>query len=546
MKIPIVVGFTGHRDIYPEDITELKSKVREELLKIREKSPNSNLVVLNSLAEGADQLCAEVALDMGIPVIAVLPMDVDEYRKDFIADSLGKFNDLLGQSAEVFVTPEIETGKQKNRDYYYRQAGIYVSSHSHILIALWDGSPAKPTGCGTAEIVGFTLNTSYGNEDTIYRAMRNGAVLHIKTRRSQAEKVDGKHETKLLEKVPGFFETNLKRTDTYNKDAILEESNKCDLIFEEGIDFSEKKVEATLSKSYSISDKLSLKYRNKYLRSMFQLSLLAVILVLLFLFFGQTDNGIFLLLYGMVLVSMITLYMSIKRKGFQSKYLEYRVFAETIRVQYYLEILGINKNICDSLTWPNYDKNVWIRDGIAALLIGVRTKFGISPEIVKTNWIDRQIIYHRNALEKDSAKDKLNSRITKTMLIMSVATFILTAILKFSNSRMFLEVIEGSEIAKIILPNRENGVKIRDVINLTMGLVSATTVFMSNYYGKLSLQRKISDHKKMIYLYTIFQDLYENHEMSKDRLFFELARESVVETGDWLTYCRDQSPSINV
>ena len=39
------------------------------------------------------------------------------------------------------------------RDYFYRQAGIYVAANCRVLLVLWDGSPARPRGCGTAECV---------------------------------------------------------------------------------------------------------------------------------------------------------------------------------------------------------------------------------------------------------------------------------------------------------------------------------------------------------------------------------------------------------
>ena len=59
--IPIVVGVTGHRAIREQDCPAIREAVRTELEKLRTLCPNSPLVMLSSLAEGADLLCADAA-----------------------------------------------------------------------------------------------------------------------------------------------------------------------------------------------------------------------------------------------------------------------------------------------------------------------------------------------------------------------------------------------------------------------------------------------------------------------------------------------------
>ena len=82
-RIPLTVGITGHRTIRPEDRDALIAGVKQALEELRATYPHSPLMMLNSLAEGADLLCAQVALDMGIPLVAALPMAAEEYEKDF-------------------------------------------------------------------------------------------------------------------------------------------------------------------------------------------------------------------------------------------------------------------------------------------------------------------------------------------------------------------------------------------------------------------------------------------------------------------------------
>ena len=150
-KIPIVLAVSGHRHLEEQDLDILRSVVEEQMKALVLDCPNSPIKLLTCLAEGADQLCAEAALKLGIGLIAVLPMKAAEYIKDFEGDACARFEKLLSKAEKVIVAPCIEESENKDRDYYYRQADIYIAEHSHALLALWDGGAPKENGCGTAE-----------------------------------------------------------------------------------------------------------------------------------------------------------------------------------------------------------------------------------------------------------------------------------------------------------------------------------------------------------------------------------------------------------
>ena len=132
-RIPLLVGVTGHIDLREEDRGTLYRAVTGELKKLRETYPHTPLKMLNSLAAGADLLCADAAEELGIPVTAALPMETDEYEKDFDAQELEHFRHHLRQAERVFVVPYAEAA-EKGRESGYRQAGIYVVEHAHLLL----------------------------------------------------------------------------------------------------------------------------------------------------------------------------------------------------------------------------------------------------------------------------------------------------------------------------------------------------------------------------------------------------------------------------
>ena len=156
--VPIAVGVTGHRDIRTEDRGVLREAVEKQLLALREKCPHSGIVMLNSLAAGADQLCAEAALKLSIPLIAVLPMAQEEYEKDFSEEELLRFRSLCSAAEACFTAPETEQPPlSPDRNFAYRQAGIWVAAHSHVLLALWDGKTEGVSENGTAGTVKAAL-----------------------------------------------------------------------------------------------------------------------------------------------------------------------------------------------------------------------------------------------------------------------------------------------------------------------------------------------------------------------------------------------------
>lgn len=157
-RIPVVIGVTGHRNIDGRDKDELKREVAAALSEIRSACSggsgegNTPVIMLNAFAQGADMLCAEVAFGMGIAVYAVLPCSEEKYIKSFTdAEDAEKLRSYLAKSERVMVAPDLEKNaawlagefKMSADDYEYRQAGIYIAEHCHVLLALWDGCPPE-------------------------------------------------------------------------------------------------------------------------------------------------------------------------------------------------------------------------------------------------------------------------------------------------------------------------------------------------------------------------------------------------------------------
>jgi len=159
-KVPLVIGVTGHRDLLDSELPMIRQRVRDMFAALAADFPDLPFLVMTPLAEGADRLVAEVASELDIPVVILLPMPRELYHSDFERDSRAEFDAMaaLGELVELPLvsgnSAESVTNSRAARDLQYAQLGAYLAAHSHILLALWDGKPSEGAG-GTGHVVQF-------------------------------------------------------------------------------------------------------------------------------------------------------------------------------------------------------------------------------------------------------------------------------------------------------------------------------------------------------------------------------------------------------
>ena len=158
-------GVTGHRKLASDDprlAAQVANAMREALQDLSGPTAESGIVV-SSLAEGADRLVARVGLDQfGFRLVVPLPMPADDYETDFEStESRREFHGLLARAAAIVEAPLLSTdfawkhaGHARNQQYAW--GGAYLVSACDVLVALWDGAPARGVG-GTANVVEWFL-----------------------------------------------------------------------------------------------------------------------------------------------------------------------------------------------------------------------------------------------------------------------------------------------------------------------------------------------------------------------------------------------------
>jgi len=142
----VAIGFTGHRALGDE------ARCRKAIIDFLEQRRTSGagfVYGISSVAAGGDLLFAESCVQLALPLCVLLPLPVEEFRKDFDEISWSRAEQVLRKAASVEVT-----GGNQSRDECYYECGIETVQQSRLLLALWDGGPSQGLG-GTEDVVSF-------------------------------------------------------------------------------------------------------------------------------------------------------------------------------------------------------------------------------------------------------------------------------------------------------------------------------------------------------------------------------------------------------
>ena len=523
--IPITVGVTAHRAIREEDRAALSVSVTEQLRELKERCPNSPIRLLTSLAEGGDQLCAEAAQALSIPLIVALPFPLDEFEKDFTPLGLERLHTFCRAAELVFVAPPTEAIPEGgvSRDYLYRQAGIYVAAHSHLVLALWDGGPGTAAACGTSEAVGFSLLGEYDPaEGTALRSGSNTAVIHVFTPRgSRTEEAAG--TVRLLGNRAALLET-LERTDEFNRLASAIAPSAASRLPEPP---EENSPLARAEQTGIAAGKLSVQNARLLHRILALLAACSTIVTLAFLLYDEAETIWMILVCGIFLLTARILVRSGTKSACHRRYLEYRALAESLRVHVFLRYAGSLTDAAQLLTWTQQTEAVWIMAALCSLSVGPQPS---EKHDILDCWINDQKRYHLSAGTKSRRNLAVSERIVRICLILSVFLYISALLFE-----LFCGGLSISPLLKVSNPELW-----RTWLKILLGLLSASTIFIGNYYGRLSLARICDDHKKMAAFYERM-GLQFARSGQEEQLLTLLAREELIESGNWYSYQRDNT-----
>src|SRR5690348_9707403 len=141
----MIAGITGHQDLGSEATVEWLSSALATIVgeyKIDEG--------ITSLAIGADQLYAKILRERHIPYTAIIPSG--GYETTFQnTDDFDRYHELLRNASATLQLPF-----EKPSEAAFYEAGKRTVQLSDMMIAIWNGRPAKGLG-GTGDVVKYAL-----------------------------------------------------------------------------------------------------------------------------------------------------------------------------------------------------------------------------------------------------------------------------------------------------------------------------------------------------------------------------------------------------
>lgn len=465
--VPLVVAVTGHRDLVPAELPGIRERVREFLERMRSEFPERPVTVMTSLAEGADQLVAELALELGLNIVAPLPMRREVYVRDFESPAAReRFESLLARATEIFELPlsrnvqdEAQLGNPEYRAYQYAQLGIFLCAHCHILLALWDGKYTDQLG-GTGQVVKFhhdDVMPGYTSEartsSLVLSDDESDLVYHIVCSRNRpgGEPAEGlslarafwftsaADERKSLE-MPQRHAQVMAHTSEFSRDAIEHETEIRNGAWSLMDEEQAAKLPAgarDIDHLYRAADWLAIYYQQRVLTVLRVTHAMAFLMGLTYIAYSDmVPNRAFIFAFVVFFLVAAMVHKLGRMKDWHRKYLDYRALAEGLRVQFYWAVAGVTRGMRSKFAHDNFlqsqDSDLgWIRNVMRVAAMECNASPSSDPQgldFAIREWIgddkSGQLGYYRRKAREKLARNLPAERFAIGVVWISIIAFV--------------------------------------------------------------------------------------------------------------------------
>ena len=430
------IGVTGHRDPDPADLGSLRQDITRLLLELRQRLPGVELELVSGMADGADRLAVDAALDAGLRVHALLPMPLTMYLHDFDAASRADIQSRLAdpriRHTELELPPHVDHDAASvpgaMRDELYAALAERLRRCTSILLALWDGEDTGLPG-GTGDTVMRYLGLVIGDGPrapgrvaldippvTSARAQR--PVYRFPTGRTSTDRGSpgaagylGITEDDVVvpigEQLPAAVAREFEEIVAYAREAagrVDPATHRWGLMNEEIAALRPAAADGlrALDEEYRRADLLAIYHQGRSERLFKVFSIMAAIMGLLFLVYAKLAASQWLLAaYLLMFAGGIALVGVAARGQWFTRHLMYRAIAETLRTRFFLTVAGVparglEQHLMRLLGIGRIEGFSWIAyvvRGATPFTAGPTGQPGQCLEYVRTTWIEDQHHY---------------------------------------------------------------------------------------------------------------------------------------------------------
>lgn len=487
-RLPIMLGVTGHRAIRGGDEDGIAGQIRALLARLQHDCPHSPMVLLTSLAEGADRLAARVALGAGARLIAVLPLAETSYASDFASDaSRADFRLLLAKADRCITMPILDPGADvpgDARNVQYLLSGLFIARHSDVLIALWDGNAARGTG-GTAQVVAFrqtgrleaeprvraALAASpdpFGVIDAPLDAPQTGLVYHVPAARPDAVApssasswlVPPLHDAtaRSRDRFVDRSLTTLRHRDSFNGEGMRSRARHAARIdaarslLTRG-ELSAPRALDDLRETYALADAMAVRHQRSMYRLLIALFVLVAVATISLLLrnLATTDAARRAYLAGYLLLLAVAdlAYLRTRTRKSQDRFQDYRALAEGLRVQFFWRLAGSTRAAADYYLRKQRTELRWIRDALRVCALGSTSSRDGDIEAVQRLWVEEQRDYYHRASHRDGRRRRRYRAIGSALVLLSLVATVAWLWSISRSASVYLAIAAGAALVLV-------------------------------------------------------------------------------------------------
>ncbi len=507
-RIPFLISITGHRDILPDHENRLIQEIQQIIREIKQRVPDTPLVILSALAEGADMLAAKAAIEEKIQLHVILPYDQNTYMDSFDDKSnIEVFNDLIERSSRKD-TLACASSDKKN---CYKNLGQHLADHCNILIALWDGNSSSKEG-GTSWVVTYKKEGKKGNQ---FAHCDGNAVYHIHTPRRSNPVIDDPFA------VEKNFLGTMDEKEFFDSFSNINQIN-CEMA-------SKITFEATLSEYINYFDRVAVKNQKAHDIVLVTIVVLVWCGIVSLEILHNFQAEKFLWGYGSaILLAYGIHHFWAKRSAVQNRFIYSRGIAEALRIQDQWKKNAILETaVADHYLENHGNAFVWIRNLLKNIEYQVTGQpSGNDINRLKTDWFDEQIRYFDHAIESRTRKLhrlEIVERLFYTIGL--VATAIMFAC--FFVEELHLNIGLNHQFVSMIL---HKSIFVSGVFLLTAAFIDEKYIKMKGY------KEEIVNFRIMRPIFINAKKLLEaaSTEGEKKSVIFDLGIKALEENSKWL------------
>lgn len=427
--VPLLLGVTGHRDLRVEDLARLRDAIASILTSYQARLPHTRIIVLSSLADGADRLVAKAALELGCELFVPLPFSVDEFKKT-LADDAGRieFDELAAQAVVVFEVPRLNPltdWKRASADVRYANCGAYIALHCSELLALWDGNETDHLA-GTAKDVSCKLEgapESLVGERSELDPDLTGPVIQIVTPRRGTPEPGGVpfRVQRLYPRFVGAsedrakpFEELLRHLEDFNKDA--QKYGK-----------TAQTEHPSAEQMRAITGNVAAAYQRRTIFALIAILFSVFSAALLFNLYIHDIVRTPAALIAYVLLTLVAfgIYQYTHRKGWQDRYQDYRCLSGALRVSVFWQRACVDARVADEVARLQRGEIDWLP---AALRSSVPMEVDDceTPQVhfalrdVYENWVSDQEVWYGERINVKRSHVASTTVLISALLVLGV------------------------------------------------------------------------------------------------------------------------------